>query len=276
MSILTLHSNPSLQGLARILPNVIYSTASGTPLQAALLLPWNEAEGLRPAFVFVQGSTWTYPDINRQIPQLSAFAQAGYVVMTITHRNRLDGHPFPAFLQDVKCAIRYLRANAQRYGIDPERIGIFGNSSGGNAALLAAMTGDDPRYKSEEYSSYSDRVCCMVECYAPTWLEKMVQSETNLALISGLNGERPMEEVMWEMSPCCIAEAGKDYPPMLLLHGDADTLVPYEQAVLFHDRLRALGKETRLIRVLDAPHGESFWSREVFRHILSFMDTYLL
>ena len=278
MPVLTLPHNPALQGMARMIPDIIYSTAGGAPLRAALLVPWSEEDKCRPAFVFVQGSGWAFPDINFQIPQLSAYAQAGYAVMTITHRSRQDGHPFPAFLQDVKCAVRYLRANAREYGIDPERIGIFGTSSGGNAALLAAMTGDDPRYKTEEYGQYSDKVCCVVECFGPTWIEKMLPPDMNQvqALIDELRGDRPMGEVIREMSPCCIAEAEKDYPPMLLLHGDADAVVPYEQAVLLYDRLRAMGKAVRLIRVQGAPHEGSFWSREVHRHILAFLDAHLL
>ena len=170
MPILHLPINPTLQGLARTRWDVIYSTATGTPLKAVLITPWNEAIKNRPAIVFVQGSGWGFPDVNFEIPQLSELAQAGYVVMTVTHRNRYDGHPFPAFLQDVKCAIRFLRAHADQYGVDPQRIGIYGTSSGGNTALLVAMTGDDPRYKTEEYQEYSDSVCCMVECFGPTWI----------------------------------------------------------------------------------------------------------
>lgn len=276
MPILTLPNNPPLQGLARMIPDITYSTATGIPLKAAMLVPWNGEEKSRAAMVFVQGSGWTFPDINFQIPQLSTYAQAGYVVMTITHRSRRDGHPFPAFLQDVKCAIRYLRANAEEYGIDPTRIGILGTSSGANAALLAAMTGDDPRYKTEEYGQYSDAVCCMAECFGPTCMEKMPSSSVDQCMKEQLCGDRPITEVLREMSPCCVVNPKKDYPPMLLIHGDADVSVPYEQAVMLYDQLCAMGKDARLIRVQGAPHEGSFWSRELHRHILSFLDAHLL
>ncbi|MCB8600020.1 alpha/beta hydrolase, partial [Blautia sp. DFI.9.9] len=69
------------------------------------------------------------------------------IVATVQHRSALDGHAFPAFLQDVKTAIRYLRAHAAEYQIDPDRVGIWGTSSGANAALLTALTPNDPRYE---------------------------------------------------------------------------------------------------------------------------------
>lgn len=68
--------------------------------------------------------------MGEEIPQLVQFVQAGYIVATVQHRSSIDGHPFPAFLQDVKTAIRFLRTNAQKYAIDPQQVAIWGTSSG--------------------------------------------------------------------------------------------------------------------------------------------------
>lgn len=277
MPIISLPHNPTLQGMARTHLDVIYSTATGTPLKAVLFTPWNDAIKNRPAIVFVQGSGWTCPDLNYEIPQLAELARAGYVVLTVTHRSRLDGHPFPAFLQDVKCAIRFLRANAEKYGVDPERIGIYGTSSGGNTAMLVALTGDDPRYKTEEYCEYSDSVQCMVQCFGPSWLEKMgITPNLRADMVKQMTGDADPWQVMHDMSPCCIIEKDKQYPPMLLAHGDKDELVPFEQCQLMYDAMQAIGQEPCMIRVEGAPHEGSFWSGELIRCIKAFLDAHLL
>ena len=265
--------NPHLTGQAQMIPEIFYSTATGENLKAVILKPLDPELKKKPAILFVQGSGWSTPNIYSKIPQLSLFAQAGYLVMTIVHRDRNYGHPFPAFLQDVKCAVRYLRANAEKYGIDEEKIAIFGTSSGGNASLLAGMTGDDPRYKTAEYAGFSDGVQAVAECFGPTCMEKMdIINRAGREMAMQMCGERDMMEVMKEMSPCCILDEKKDYPPMLLLYGDADPIVPYEQGEEFHQMMQAAGKDTELVRVENAEHEGNFWSREVYEYILAWLD----
>ena len=155
LKIKTLKNNPKLEGMALFIPDVVFSTATGVELKMQLMIPWNDDTTQpeiprRPLIVFLQGSGWTFPNVNYQIPQLCEYARMGYVVATITHRSIKDGYPAPAFLQDAKTAIRFLRKNADVYGIDPNRICFWGTSSGGNTALLVTMTGDDPRYKTKE------------------------------------------------------------------------------------------------------------------------------
>ncbi len=275
MKLTTLQYNPHQLGQAEQLTDIPYSTATGELLTATILRPW-EKTGRYPAIVFVQGSGWTLPNPGYELPQLSEYARAGYVVMTIRHRNRKEGHPFPAFLQDTKCAIRFLRANAEKYQVDPDRIAIFGTSSGGNTALLTALTGDDPRYKTEEYAEFSDKVCCMVECFGPTWMERMGTEESAGDLVATLAGDRDHLEVMREMSPYCVAKKGESYPPMLLIHGDADTTVPYEQMLLMGEKLDEVGADGRMICVHGGPHEGTFWSRELHRQILAFLDAHML
>lgn len=278
MSFMTIHDNPTLQGLAKTIPDVVYSTATGVPLKATILVPWAGENTPRPTILFVQGSGFTFPNINLQLPQLGQFAQAGYVVMTITHRNCLDGHPFPAYLQDVKCAVRFLRAHAETYGIDPERIAIAGTSSGANASLLTAMTPNDPRYKTDEYAQFSDHVSCVVDCSGPAFLvlkQGSLFRPVHIDRLRKLCGDRPEDEVLFEMSPGCIAQEGKKYPPMLIVHGDADEVVAYAGSVALYEKMRALGQDVRMICVHNGMHGQNLWSQEVFQHIRSFVDEHL-
>ncbi len=281
MSILHIPANPEQTALARLRTDIVFSAATGTQLTCAMLLPWNEApETPYPAIVFVQGSAWQFPDIGYEIPQLSEYARRGYVVMTVTHRNCLDGHPFPAFLQDVKTAVRYLRANAQAYHVDPERIGIWGTSSGGNTSMLVAMTGDDARYKTAEYAAVSDAVRCAVQCFGPTDLKSLFDyhraaGSTDESLPSALAGERPYDEVMRDMSPYQIAEKGKAYPPILMLQGNADVVVPWTQAEMMLEKYEEVGADAQLICIDGAPHEGPFWSGAVHEQIVAFLDAHL-
>ncbi len=274
--------NPTLKGLSRITDNIVYSE-NGMVLR--LIHPWKcEANEHRryPLILFIQGSGWTSPDMNFEIPQLSRYAAEGYVVATVTHRSCMNDFLFPAFLCDVKCALRYLRAHADAYMIDREKVIAYGTSSGGNAALLLGMTGDDPRYKTHEYTEQSDAVSVVVECFGPTDMFDLgafhKKKGSALDLIPKLLGGDETSEVAQKnarnMSPLLIAEEGKTYPPTLIIHGDCDNVVPYETQgeAMFH-RLDALGCDVSLIRVEGADHEGAFWSQELHSMIIDFMNT---
>ena len=278
-------NNPELKGLAGFIPDVIYSSANGVDLKMCIMTPWVFPEinddKRYPLVVFLQGSGWTCPDLNPEIPQLGQLARDGYVVATINHRNSLEGHAFPAYLEDTKTAIRFLRANAEKYHIDPERVAMYGTSSGGNTALLVGLTGDDERFKTDEYREYSDSVKVVAECFGPTNLKAMVAnlSEEDKEkfwgnLFRGLAGSDKAEDIyetMEKMSTTNYVKAGEKYPPFLIVHGDADTLVPYEQSVEMYEKLCDAGADVQMIRITDAPHEVTFWSRELIDEIYGFI-----
>lgn len=280
----TIANNPQLKGNARVIPNVVFSTLHGE-LEMQLLLPWavteNGEKGF-PTIVFLQGSGWTFPDVYFEIPQLSRYAQNGYAVATITHRNYNDGYPMPAFLEDTKTAIRYLRAHADDYGIDASRIGFWGTSSGGNTSQLVSLTGDDPRYKTEEWSGESDAVCCSVSCFGPMDLVTLYQElkaagndrEINYRLMVGGKVEEH-EELLEAMSPLHVIPQRKTECPVLLLHGTGDNLVPDTQSIRMYETLQEAGIESDLILVEAADHEADFWSEAVHQRILAFFDRHL-
>lgn len=286
MNFRSIKNNPTLDNMYRISGDIVYSNAGGKPLTMRVIHPWknaNNADRRYPLILFIQGSGWTYPNINSEIPQLSQYARHGYVVATVTHRNCLDGFPFPAFLQDVKCALRYLRANAEEYSIDPERVVAYGTSSGGNTALLLGMTGDDPRYKTDEYANESDSVSAVVECFGPTDMFDMYDFNLNHggdpefmhSLVGGGIDDEKARSNAHDMSPLLIAKDGVKYPPMLLLHGNADHIVPYEsQGVRMAKRLAEIGCESALVCVEGADHEGDFWSDELHGIVLDFINAH--
>jgi acetyl esterase/lipase len=280
-SIRKIQNNPSLTGLARFYKDVKFASPEGVDLYMQIMAPWltENDERTYPLIVFIQGSAWTFPDVNYEIPQLARYAQAGYVMATVTHRNCMENHPWPAFLQDVKTAIRFLRAHAEEYHIDPYRVCSFGTSSGGNTSLLLGLTGEDTSLETADYAEFSSKVQLVVECFGPTDLIAMIQPhykpelDQSDSLFYQLAGGPVNEswDVLKAMSPMYRVEAGKDYPPFLLIHGDADTVVPYSQSTDLYAKLLELGYNASMICIPDAPHEGNFWSQELHDAILAFI-----
>lgn len=284
MVIHEIENNPELTGQVRLIDNVTYAAVDGRPLKMAILEPWTQRFPLkyhpapRSLIVFVQGSSWRVGKMGEQIPQLVQFVKAGYVVATVQHRNTLDGYPFPAFLEDVKTAIRYLRQRAVKFAIDPDRVAIWGTSSGANAAMLVGLTGDDPRYAGHLYRTESDRVNAVVSCFAPMdvldtfdYTAAVPGSELLKFCLLGMDRKK-WPEIAKEMSPLDQVKPGQDYPPFLLFHGDADKVVPYQQMVKMYDKLEADGYDVAAYRVKGANHEKDFWSERVYQTVLEFLD----
>ncbi len=279
----TVQCNPALTGLARMVPDVQF-WCEGAAQSLTLLLPQHggpqESAPRDPFVVFLQGSAWTSPDRYYQLPQLCAYAQAGVAVATITHRDCTQGNPFPAYLKDAKAAIRFLRSQAGDFGLDARRAGFFGTSSGANTALLVGLTGDDPRYRTDDYAEQSDAVSAVVDCFGPADLLSLLDQEALLDdgirhIMESLIAGRDIPEILRLMSPIHEVKDGAAYPPFLLAHGDRDSLVSYFQSVLMHRRLKAAGAQSRLIRVLGADHEGSFWSAELHAAFLDFFRKHL-
>ena len=229
-----------------------------------------------PLLVFVQGSGWTTPNRGFQIPMLGHLAEEGWTVASISHRDIHQDAAFPAFLLDVKCAVRFLRVHAREYAIDPRRVAIWGTSSGGHAALLAGLTGDAPALKTEEYAEQSDAVQAVVTCFAPTDLQTLFahpeQPRTRATLKAAFGpDESCWDSEMHRWSPVHLVQPGQAYPPMLLMQGTMDPLVPVAQMEILYSRLKEAGASVEAMYVDGARHEGSFWTREsrdtVFRFL---------
>lgn len=282
MTIHEINNNAAMKGQVRLIENVTYSAVDGEALKMDILAPWSQRYDYlksdpRPLIVFVQGSSWRQPTMGEEIPQLVQFVKAGYIVATVQHRNSLDGHSFPAFLQDVKTAIRFLRAHAEQYAIDPQRVAIWGTSSGANASLLVALTPNDPRYNTAEYADQSDEVNAVVSCFAPT---DVVDTFKNASQVPGsdilqysLFGTDPSkwDDIKRQMSPLYQIKDGQKYPPFLLLHGDADKVVPYHQMEDMYHALEEHGVSVEAYRVKGANHERDFWSQTIYDLVKDFL-----
>ena len=286
---IVLPHNPELKGLVDLKPDIEYACPDGERLALQLLKPmWKSPDGKGfPLVVFIQGSAWQKPNQFWELPQLSLLARRGFVIASVTHRACWTAKA-PAFLQDVKCAIRFLRAHAEEYDIDKERVCAWGTSSGGNTALLLGLTGDDPAFETADWAGESTKVQAVVECFGPSNLIHMLCQERRhealegVALFTALAGcelvgkdGEPTPEALAALkviSPEYYVEEGKALPPFLLLHGDADPVVLYSDSERMHEKLTACGSESHLVRVTNAPHEGSFWSLELLETIFGFIE----
>lgn len=275
--------NAQLTGMSRVIPDIPYVVREGREYTMQLIQPWAADFGKKfPIVLFVQGCAWTTPDVYGEIPQLSRLAERGYVVATICHRDCMEGHPYPAYLQDVKSAIRFLRKHADEYGIDRERIGLWGTSSGANASMLVAMTQGEALLTTEDNAEQSEKIKFVVDCFGPIDMKMTMayspdaEFDDILEHVVAADDTDTREEKIRKMSPLQIAEAGKNYPPMLLLHGDCDMLISYEQSKRLYERLTELGYQPEFVTVQGADHESNFWSKEVLEIIFEFIETHSL
>lgn len=276
----TIANNPDMLDLIDLKTDILFSSAGGENLSLQLLKPmWASGGAGFPLVVFIQGSSWTKPNQFWQIPQLSMLARRGFVIASVTHRSCWNV-PAPAFLKDVKAALRFLRTNAKEYDIDPARVCAFGTSSGGNTALLLGLTGDDPAFETDEWAGQSTRVSCVVDCFGPTDLIKMIddqygampKNEQNLLYALGGFDPDAYQQTLRAISPIEYVKEGVPLPPFLILHGDADNVVLFEDSEALHDKLNDCGHSADLVRVTGAPHEGSFWSAKLLDIIFDFIE----
>jgi acetyl esterase/lipase len=246
-----------------LLPALQYGEVPGLPWEAPLYLDMLRPSHLlvdpAPAIIYLHGGGWAegerstglYPWLN---PLLAAH---GFIAVSVDYRLSRFA-PFPAQIYDVKAAVRWLRAHAEEYHIDPERIGAWGDSAGGHLVSLLGVTGDFPEFEGNCGSAgYSSRVQAVVARVAPSDFLSPGGQLINDApspvtqLFAGTVSER--EEIMRMASPIYHVRPG--LPPFQIVHGTRDETVPFEQGKNFARALKAEGNEVDFIPVADAYHN---------------------
>ena len=259
--------------------DVTYGNASGVSLKMDIYYP-RKASGPAPVAVYVHGGAWTTGDKSWVTGALdiNELLDRGYMICAIDYR-LAPRYKFPAQIEDVKCAIRFLRANASTYGLDPARIGAWGDSAGGHLAALLGLA--DSRAGLEGSGGYADqssRVQAVVDMYGPTDLTALTGEPELLEPVFGASGLQ--SEMLSRASP--VTYVSGDAPPFLIIHGEMDDIVPPAQSALLYDRLVSAGVPARLVMVNSCGHilmpvgAATAPSRaEVATMVADFFDTYL-
>lgn len=215
-----------------------------------------EASGLQPAILCIHGGGFRAGHRNGYNALCLKLAQKGFVAVTTSYR-LAPKFQFPAAVHDVKAAVRFLRANAARFGIDPNRIGVTGGSAGGHLAQFLGVTAGLEEFEGTGgHAGFSSAVQCVVNVYGPSDFTqsygKSVDAAEVLPLFLGGNLETARDRHVWA-SP--LNWATPKSAPTLLIHGTDDKYVAHEQAVWMRDRLRASNVEVELLTMEGAGHG---------------------
>jgi acetyl esterase/lipase len=234
--------------------NVEYSNPDGQHLQ--LDLAWPKGDGPFPAVICIHGGGFRAGTRQGYDGLCIKLAQKGYVAATVTYR-LAPKYQFPAAIFDVKAAVRWMRANAAKYHIDPERIGVTGGSAGGHLAQFLGVTGGVQRFEGDGGNAeQSSRVACVVNYFGPSDFTKSygksVDAAQVLPLFLGADLEHARRKHI-EASP--LYWVTPDAAPTLCIHGTEDKYVAHEQAVWIVDRLKASAVEAELLTLEGAGHG---------------------
>ncbi len=233
--------------------NVPYGEDAGTPLVLDIARP-KQGAGPFPAVVCIHGGGWKGGDKSSFTTFIQTLAQRGYVAVTVKYRFAPQ-HQFPAQLEDVKCAVRYLRAHAEELNIDADRIGAMGGSAGGHLALMLGGTEqDDGLEGSGGYADFSSAVQAVGNIAGPTDLSQSFPELVHPLLLDFLGAPlTDAPDTYARASP--VKYLSEDDPPVMLIHGTEDNVVPYEQATLYLEACQAAGVECELITINGGGHG---------------------
>ena len=236
----------SMQNYGRV-SGVQYAQGKVAPLLADMYLP--KQSGLRPAIIFVHGGGWIGGSRTGWTKLIAPFAEQGYVGMAIDY----DLSPavrFPTALEECKEAVRWLRAHAKEYNVDPKRIAVAGGSAGGELAALVALTGGDHQYEGAgDFQTFSSNVKAAVLYSSDLDLTKFSDSDSSInAYLGGSCAEK--RELCLEASP--QFHLSGPLPPIFIGHGNADEDVPYSQFTQF---VAAYKKAGGPITPFTADHG---------------------
>jgi len=213
-----------------------------------LYIPREAVPHLLPVAVYVHGGGLTAGDKSDINPIfLNALASAGYAVASINYR-LAPMSKFPAQIEDVKCAIRFLRSSATKYGLNAREMFAFGTSAGGQLVALAALTGPHSKFDVGAYSAEPSSVTAVADMFGPANLTEGGggYSTADLQQVFSTQGDIP------QASPTHFVAANA--PPMLIVQGLDDATVPASQSTELYEDLKAVGDQTQIVLVQNMGH----------------------
>jgi acetyl esterase len=235
---------------AEIRKDVEYSRAEGMSLRLDASIP--EGKGPFPAVIIVHGGGWVRGDRRVDVaPLFKPLSDAGIAWFSISYRLATDAFHFGVAVNDVEAAVRFVKEHSDEYSVDPARLALIGESAGGQLAAMAALNG-----------AQGTSVKTVVALYAPTDLVSLVNGSELIpqAIRNGLQGT-PFEGLILarlaQLSP--IEKVRRDMPSFLMIHGTADSLVPFEQSLAMCRKMESAGAYCKIVPVKGGGHGIRRW-----------------
>lgn len=257
-----------------VLRDVVFGKGGGRDLTMHIVLPKERPETPQPAYVWVHGGGWMGGTKDGGVGQVIPLVREGFVGATIEYR--LTGEaPFPAQIEDCKCAIRYLRAHAEKYNLDPKRIAVGGSSAGGHLVALLGTSGGVKELEGKGgWADQSSAVQAVVDLYGPTDFKAFVTAKgyeshnkagsPESRLLGG--GEVLSNQAgITRVNP--ITYVDKADPPFLIIHGTNDRTVPLNQSEAMDRALKSVQVESTLHTIQGAGHGGPGFAKPEVRNM---------
>jgi acetyl esterase/lipase len=277
-----LAQTPNLPGV-KVERNLTFASTGKKNLKLSLYLPDNSSSKVKvPVVVLIYGGAWMMRNLWAETPKAQWLARHGYAAAVIDYRLSSEAL-FPAQIYDCKAAVRWLRANAAKYGLDAAHIGAWGDSSGGHLACLLGTTGNVAALEGNEgNTNESSRVQAVVDFFGPTdflqmqahslpgsWINHNSPRAPEALLIGGPVQEN--REKAERANP--IKYVTHDAPPFFIAHGDRDTLVPCNQSELLFKALKTAGDNVTFYIIAGAGHEDPAFNSVTMRAaVLAFLD----
>jgi acetyl esterase/lipase len=262
-----------------IVRDLVYKHVDGHDLQLDIYSPKSITNPL-PVILWIHGHRWSYGS-KEQRPPINLMAH-GYIIVSIDYR--LSGEaPFPAAIEDCKAAVRWLRASAPTYHIDPDHIGAWGHSAGGHlAALLGTSGGVAELEGAGDNSTFSSRVQAVCDMSAPSDILQLYEAVSSLTDGSGRRAKLAVEQFLGGSGEQIRAKAiaaspityvSNDDAAFLIIHGENDRSIPVSQGEVFVNNLKAAGVDATL--EVAQGRGHSIGTPSFAREIIGFFDKHL-
>ncbi len=254
--LMSAHAETALPANVRAIRGVHYAKGSEEHQRLDLFLP-EKTSAPRPVVIWIHGGGWNKGGLTNCPPLALGYVEAGYAVANVDYRLS-TGAVFPAQLEDCKSGIRWLRAHAKEFGLDPARFGVWGRSAGGHLVALLGTTATITEFDQGENLDASSRVQAVCAFAGPTDFscDLPVDGHSH-PLVTLLLGAAPESKegrpLALRASPITYVSA--DAPPFLIVQGDKDDAVPIHQSELLFSALRKAGTPVHFHTILDGPHG---------------------
>jgi acetyl esterase/lipase len=246
----------------RVEPNIVYLTVGSWDGKLDLYLPRRPTGAVAPAVITIHGGGWLTGSKDEVALDVLPYLAMGFAVVNVDYR-LLAVAPAPAAVQDCRCALRWVVRHATQYGIDAGRLVLAGSSAGAHLALMAALAPPSAGLDGLCPGNEELRVAAIVNFFGVVDVADLLSPPNQRGFAVGWIGERPdRDKVARWLSPITYVKGGA--PAILTVHGDADPVVPYQQALRLHRALDQAHVPNRLYTVPGGHHGD-FRGSEVLR-----------